>query len=650
MVRSLTVLLLFFGNFVYNSSLVAQTPPFSKGVNLTSWFQASNVRQIQFTKYTLEDFEKIKSLGCDVIRLPINLHFMTSGAPYYTIDPLFYTFLDQVVGWAEELEIHLILDNHTFNPAENTDPDVGDILEKVWAQMADHYKSRSTYLYYEILNEPHGINDQLWNSIQQDVVAIIREIDQTHTIIVGPANWNSYYNLDEMPVYADDNLLYTFHFYDPFLFTHQGASWTDPSMEPLAGVPFPYAADRMPTLPTSLNGTWIENSFNNYQNEGTIARVQQLLDIAEQFGASRNVPMFCGEFGVFIPNSDPADRIFWYETVRQYLEEKQIAWTSWDYHGSFGLFEEGGNDLFEYDLNISLLEALGFNIPEQSVFKMLPDSAGFMIYGDYIEKNIYESGSQDGTIDFYSTDSPNNDQYCISWTGAPQYNQIGFEFRPNKDFSYLLEQDYAIDFFIRGNEPETKIDIRFIDTKTSDPDDHPWRMGITIDENVVDWDSRWHHLHIPLNQLVEKGSWDNAWFIPEGKFDWKAIDRFEIVAEHQDLLGTKLWFDNMAITDQDTAQVLNTSVFEEPTGIPMNVREPLMIKTYPNPVNDHFFIESDLYEDLYFEMFNMVGRKVKNGKVVQGEFLNVSHLSKGLYIVRFSDGIQPVISLKLVKE
>jgi endoglucanase len=117
----------------------AQEVPFSKGVNLSNWFQAPTTRQIQFTRYTKKDFEQIQRLGCDVIRLPINLHFMTDGEPDYTIDPLFFDFLDEVVSWAEELGLHLILDNHTFDPAENTDPNVGIILEKVWSQMASPY-------------------------------------------------------------------------------------------------------------------------------------------------------------------------------------------------------------------------------------------------------------------------------------------------------------------------------------------------------------------------------------------------------------------------------------------------------------------------------------------------------------------------------
>lgn len=162
--------------------------PFQRGVNLTNWLQAPSVRQIQFTKFTKQDFINIKRLGCDVIRLPINLHHMTSGLPNYIIDPLFFYFLDQIIDWAEELELHLILDNHTFDPAESTNPGIVYALIPVWTQMAQRYKDRSTYLYYEVLNEPHDISDAKRNEIQQEVVEAIREVDRKHTIIVGPAD------------------------------------------------------------------------------------------------------------------------------------------------------------------------------------------------------------------------------------------------------------------------------------------------------------------------------------------------------------------------------------------------------------------------------------------------------------------------------
>lgn len=98
------IILLF---FIFQHNLEAQEAPFSRGINLTEWFQASNIQEVQFTRYTKKDFEQIQDLNCDVIRLPINLHFMTNGAPDYVLEPLFLDFLDQVADWAEELNMHL---------------------------------------------------------------------------------------------------------------------------------------------------------------------------------------------------------------------------------------------------------------------------------------------------------------------------------------------------------------------------------------------------------------------------------------------------------------------------------------------------------------------------------------------------------------
>ena len=336
---------------------------FHHGVNLTNWFQSANVRQIPFKKFTKQDFINIKSLGCDVIRLPINLHAMTSGAPDYIIDPLFYNYLDQAVSWAEELQLHLIIDNHTFDPSVSTNTDVGNILVKVWKQMAEHYKNRSRYIYYEILNEPHGISNQVWGKIQGDVIDTIRTVDTKHTIVVGGADWNSYNDLQGLPHYNDNNLIYTFHFYDPMVFTHQGASWTDPSLVPLSGVPFPYNASKMPDTPSQLKGTWVENSLNNYKNIGTVEHIHQLLDIAVKFQKERNVPVFCGEFGVYMKNSFNSDRTYWYEQVRKYLEANGITWTIWDYEGGFGVFKKDSQNRFSKDLNVPMLQALGFKTP-----------------------------------------------------------------------------------------------------------------------------------------------------------------------------------------------------------------------------------------------------------------------------------------------
>ena len=618
------------------SWLSAQNAPFSKGVNLTGWFQAPSIRQVQFSRYTLADFQQIQSLGCDVVRLPINLHFMTDGAPTYQIDPLLYVMLDQVVDWADQLGMHLILDNHTFDPAISTDPAVGTILAKVWKQMAAHYQDHDGDIYYEILNEPHGISDALWGSIQGSIIDTIRTVDTTHTIIVGGAGWNGYANLAQIPIYPDDNLIYTFHFYDPFIFTHQGASWTDPSMVPLANVPFPYNPGTMPPVPPTLAGSWIGNAILNYQADGTVQKVQELIDIAVQFQQARQVPVFCGEFGVFIPNSQQADRVFWYDAVRTYLESQGIAWTMWDYHGGFGLYNAGGNDLFDHDLNTELLTALGFTVPPQTPYIPQPDSVGRLLYDDFLGPEVYESSYGSGTLDYYSSDNPNNDQFCIKWENAGQYEHIGLDFVPNRDLSELLSHGYALDLMVRGDMAGTSFDIRFLDTKTSDPNDHPWRMRVTISDADASWDLRWHHLHIPLGDFAEHGSWDNnTWYPPEGKFDWTTVDRLEIVAEHQPLQGVRLWFDQIAITNLDTAMVRDTSVFSTSLD-----REQLswQMQVYPNPCSDRLSLYNPLPGSCSYRVIDAFGRSMVFGTFYDTTTIEVGSWPAGVYTVQFLSG------------
>ena len=634
---------LFLISLLLSFQLQAQVS-FNRGVNLTGWFQTSSAQQIQFTKYTKKDFQNIKSLGCDVIRLPINLFYMTNGSPDYTIDPLMYEFLDQAVNWAEELQMYLILDNHTTDDLASKNANLETVLKKVWVQMAEHYKNRSNYILYEILNEPNGtLTTAAWGKIQQAAITAIRTVDTKHTLVVGGAGFNSYTELAALPAYTDNNLIYTFHFYDPFVFTHQGASWPSPSMASLTNVPFPYNASTMPSTPSALAGTWVASALTNYKNEGTLAKVKSLIDIAVAFKTSRNVKVYCGEFGVYIPNSPNADRNYWYQEVRKYLEAKQIPWTTWDYQGGFGLFTKGSAELFDYNLNIPLINALGLTAPTQQTYTLRADSVGFPIYTDYIAEKMLESGNPSGgTINFYATDKPNNGKYCLAWSGSGQYGTVGFNFSPDKDLSKLKNQNYALSFMVRGNAPGAQFHLRFTDTKTS-ATDHPWRMNFTMDETTAKWDGKWHKVYLPLSRFAEGGSLDNnAWFNPAGLFDWKAIDRFEIVAEQASIAGKTFWFDNIQLSNQDTAQVYETSTF---TDVETVQAKKLKFNIFPNPVYNQATISYSIAdsEPVNISLLNLSGQTIEtivDAHQTAGDYhirwTKANSIRQGIYICRLA--------------
>ena len=533
---------------------VLQAPrsaPFSKGVNFSGWFESYSAESIPFSKYSEQDFIDAKSLGVDVIRLPVRMHSMTGGAPDYILDPLLVKFLTTAVDWAEKHELYIIIDNHSFDPVQATSRDIDKILLPVWAQIANLFKDRSDYVIYEILNEPHGISDARWGEIQGMAIDTIRRIDKKHAIIVGGTDYNSIRKLFTIPKYSDTNLIYTFHFYDPYLFTHQGANWgSPPLLSNLAGVPFPAQRGQVPRIPPDLRGTWIENSLrNSYANDASYNALNRTLDRVVAFSIERDVPVFCGEFGVFMINSNNEDRVRWYEFVTDALDARNISRTSWDYYGGFGIFKgERGN--FNHDLNVEVVRAMGFTPPVQIPRVLGPLNDSFVIFDDYVNSNYVTVDSWGDNVDFSLYDKNTAfGEFAIRWGNASRYNAFHFAFDLSKrDFNLLAQNGYSLEFKARIEKP-LSFDVRFVNPETT-AGQIPWRMRYTIDEKMLPADGKWHAIRVPLSQMSEHGAWINArqqWIEPKGDFSWKQVQRLEFVSEHMDLKGLYIWFDDIKI-------------------------------------------------------------------------------------------------------
>ena len=74
------------------------------------------------------------------------------------------------------------------------------------------------------MNEPEQDDSYRWQGIESFVAGQIRQSAPNHTIIRSRAHWSGLEDLMILEPIAVSNVIYTFHDYEPFSFTHQGAT------------------------------------------------------------------------------------------------------------------------------------------------------------------------------------------------------------------------------------------------------------------------------------------------------------------------------------------------------------------------------------------------------------------------------------------
>jgi endoglucanase len=177
-------------------------------------------------------FDIARDAGMDHIRLPVSWTHHTQDQPPYAINAAFLDRVQWCVDQALARGLKIIVNTHHYDEL-NADP----IAEApralaIWQQVASRFASYPDTVYFEVLNEPHAaFNDtpQLWNDYLAQALATIRQTNPARPVLVGPVRWNSIAALDTFDPPADPNLILAVHYYDPFNFTHQGASWVNPS-------------------------------------------------------------------------------------------------------------------------------------------------------------------------------------------------------------------------------------------------------------------------------------------------------------------------------------------------------------------------------------------------------------------------------------
>ena len=383
----------------------------NRGFNLSGCFEVGTTgtaENIWMGHIDDKTFSFIKSLGCDVVRVPMQFgHFITSKTDF-TLTQAYWDRLDTLLDLGEKYEITVIIDNHQWKYCEMFPTDHAlSFLQSIWRQVAEHCKDRD-YCVYEILNEPDGTWwRNHWGETQELVLKAIREIDTRHDVIVTPAPYGT---IAQLPDYDDDHLIYTIHTYEPFVFTHQGAEFSGLQNVKLH---FPYDPEK-DDLTVAVSSSSNREALQNYANTGTEEYIRSVIDKELAEVERRGARLYVGEFGVACYNLD--DKAFrkefkesrnrWHKCMVDYMKEKNVAWTLWTFALDFGIFYNYWSAYIDYvaDLNVGLVQALGLNVPAGAVDEPdvdpTPDDGpkveqNWMIFTDSMQDN-WQLGGTDG--------------------------------------------------------------------------------------------------------------------------------------------------------------------------------------------------------------------------------------------------------------
>jgi len=320
----------------------------SRGVSIYGWFNGADVDKPNHldTFITSKDIDKIKAAGLSHIRLPIEpVFFMGDATRLKELDKAVHLILADGLGVV--IDIHSD-PNTGFNKQLCESDAALNNLVHFWSVLAARYAALpSDKVFFETLNEPqfhqydptHG--EKRWNEVQNRLIAAIRHEAPKNTIIVKGYDWDSADSLIKTKALPDKNLVYSFHFYEPMEFTHQGVDWwggSPPSpIEGMRQIPYPPDAQRCKqalaaSLPSSASA--IQAYCDSYNPQNTLQKFARVA----QWAKSQGVPLYLGEFGVYIRYSPLSDRARWIHDTEAAAEKFGISWARWDYNGNFAMF------------------------------------------------------------------------------------------------------------------------------------------------------------------------------------------------------------------------------------------------------------------------------------------------------------------------
>lgn len=192
--------------------------------------------------HTEDTYRELSELGFNSVRLYLNYRlFEQDDAPYEYLQSGF-DWIDLNVQWAKKYDMGIILNMHYpqggYQSQGNgfelwSQPENLNRLTALWKAIAQHCADEPTIWGYGLVNEPYAPligNEQntvrYYTNAVRKMTSAIREVSAHQAIFaerminIGGTDWGYLTVENSFPLIDDDNVIYEFHFYEPFQLTH----------------------------------------------------------------------------------------------------------------------------------------------------------------------------------------------------------------------------------------------------------------------------------------------------------------------------------------------------------------------------------------------------------------------------------------------
>ncbi|MEP9397875.1 cellulase family glycosylhydrolase [Mesorhizobium sp. KR2-14] len=329
------------------------------------------------------DLKLLKETGFDFVRMPVDPSPFLSDRTLPLREKLFASVLESV-RMVNAAGLKVVVDMHLVPAGSSraigmdevmSDPKLFDAYVELVRQMARLLaKEDPALVAFEPMNEPvidcKAGRTRLWPDRLQRLFAAARASAPSLTIVLSGgcyASAEALAKVDPKKV-PDDNVIWTFHSYEPFLLTHQGATWAGDFIRYVTGLPFPLHGAQPAELRATLarirktikaEAPWTRRAgMLAYLDEqvatmNTPKKLEKLMEApfraVEKWARTHGVKpenIFLGEFGMIRqeygnPYVMPADdRAAYVRDMIGRAERRGFAWAIWGYGGAFGVVDE----------------------------------------------------------------------------------------------------------------------------------------------------------------------------------------------------------------------------------------------------------------------------------------------------------------------